>query len=205
MASRASTGARGMRRWLTVLVLLAASGFGATSTWGQSIGKGDFELTLAGAGGASLPKDNLDLETVTTVHVIPHVGYFVTDAIGPGALRGNLEILLEPTLIHLDATPSATVAGVAILPRWVFDASARVRPYLEAGAGIVGGQVDLRQTNCDVNFLLQAGVGAMIFMTDRAALTIGARLHHMSNADICSQNEGMNSIIGVVGFTYFLR
>src|SRR5262249_28664767 len=73
MASRASTGSRGMRRWLTVLVLLAASGFGATSTWGQSIGKGDFELTLAGAGGASLPKDNLDLETVTTVHVIPHV------------------------------------------------------------------------------------------------------------------------------------
>jgi hypothetical protein len=29
-----------------------------------------------------------------------------------------------------------------------------VRPYLEAGAGILGGQVDLPQTNSDVNFLL---------------------------------------------------
>jgi hypothetical protein len=61
-------------------------------------------------------------------------------------VRGNLEVLVEPTLIYLDASTSATVVGVAILPRWVFAASPRVRPYLEAGAGIVGGRIDLRQT-----------------------------------------------------------
>jgi lipid A 3-O-deacylase len=191
--------------WLTVLVLMAASAFGAKSTWAQSIEAGSLELTLAAGGGASLPKDDLDLQAVTTFHVLPHLGYFVTGEVGEGALRGNLEILFEPTLIHLDASPSATVVGGAILPRWLFGAWPRVRPYIEAGAGIVGGQVDLRQTNCDVNFLLEGGVGAMIFMTERAALTIGARFHHMSNADRCSENEGLNSVIGVVGISYFLR
>jgi len=193
------------RGWLTVVVLMATFAFGGTSTWAQSIGAGSLELTFAAGGGASLPKDDLHLETVTTVHVLPHLGYFITGEVGEGALRGNLEILFEPTLIYLDATPSATVAGAAILPRWVFGASPRVRPYIEAGAGIVGGQVDLPQTNCDVNFLLEGGVGALIFMTERTALTIGARFHHMSNADRCSQNEGLNSIIGIVGVTYFLR
>src|SRR5262245_27580932 len=196
---------RRIKCWLTVVVLMAALASGVRSTWAQSIEAGSLELTLAVGGGASLPKNDLDLQTVTTFHVLPHLGYFVTGEVGEGTLRGNLEILFEPTLIHLDASPSATVVGGAILPRWLFGAWARVRPYIEAGLGIVGGQIDLRQTNCDVNFLVEGGVGAMIFMTGRVALTIGARFHHMSNADRCSENEGLNSIIGVVGISYFLR
>lgn len=202
---RAEAVCLGIRRGLAALVVLAASAVGPTSAWAQSIAAGSMEWTIAAAGGASLPKDSLHLETVTTFHVLPHLGYFITDEAGPGSLRGNLEIVVEPTLIHLDASRSATVGGMAVLPRWVFDASPRVRPYLEAGAGIVGGQINLPQTNCDVNFLLEGGIGAMIFMTNRVALTVGARFHHMSNADRCSQNEGMNSIIGIVGLSYFIR
>jgi hypothetical protein len=93
----------------------------------------------------------------SSVHLLPHLGYFVTGEIGDGAVRGNLEIIVEPTLIHLDASNSATLIGVAVLPRWVFAAFPRVRPYLEAGAGVVGGQVDLSQTNCDINFILEGG------------------------------------------------
>src|SRR5262245_8851860 len=153
----------GIRCWLGMVVLMAVVALGATSTWGQSIKAGSLELTLAAGGGGSLPKD--DLDTVTSFHVLPHIGYFITDELGEGPLRGNLEVLFEPTIIHLDASPSATVGGGAILPRWLFGASPRVRPFIEAGAGIVAGQVDLRETNCDVNFLLEAGVGAMIFLT----------------------------------------
>ena len=42
-----------------------------------------------------------DYNTVTGLELLPHVGYVVSDAMGPGWLRGNLELLLEPTLIHL--------------------------------------------------------------------------------------------------------
>jgi Lipid A 3-O-deacylase (PagL) len=117
---------------------------------------------------------------VTSVHLLPHVGYFVTGEIGEGALRGNFELLVEPTLIYLDASNSATVVGVAVLPRWLFAASPRVRPYLEMGAGVLAGEIDLRQTNCDVNFILEGGTGAMIFVAERVALTLGVRLQHVS-------------------------
>src|SRR5262245_55360188 len=168
--------------WLAASIVAAAT-FAATTTQAQSIPAGTFDVTIAAGGGGSLPKDNLHLETVTSVHLLPHVGYFLTNEVGNGALRGNFEILAEPTLIYLDASKSATVVGVAVLPRWVFAGSPRVRPYLEAWAGIVSGQVNLRQTNCDVNIILEGGGGAMIFMTERVALTLGVRLHHLSNAD----------------------
>jgi hypothetical protein len=123
----------------------------------QSIQAGTLEWTLAVGGGASLPDEDRRLETVTSVHLLPHVGYFVTGEIGEGTLRGNFELLVEPTLIYLDASNSATVVGVAVLPRWLFAASSRVRPYLEMGGGVLAGQIDLHQTNCDVNVILEGG------------------------------------------------
>ena len=193
-----------IRRWLAA-DLVAVAALSATTAWAQSIQAGALEWTLAVGGGASLPDDDRRLETVTSVLLLPHLGYFVTGEVGDGWVRGNFEILIEPTLIHLDASNSATVLGVVVLPRWLFAASPRVRPYLEMGGGVLAGQIDLRQTNCDVNFILEAGAGAMIFLAERVALTLGARFQHVSNADRCSQNEGINSVIGIVGISYFVR
>jgi lipid A 3-O-deacylase len=183
-------------RWLAA-GLVAVVALGPTAVGAQSIRAGALEWTLAAGGGASLP--NHALETVTSVHLLPHVGYFVTGEIGEGALRGNFELLVEPTLIYLDASNSATVVGVAVLPRWLFAASPRVRPYLEMGGGVLAGQIDLRQTNCDVNVILEGGTGTMIVVAERVALTLGVRLHHVSNANRCSDNDGINSVIGIAG------
>jgi hypothetical protein len=185
--------------------LVGVALLGATAAWAQSIDAGTLELTIAAGGGASLQTSDASLETVTSFQLLPHLGYFLTSEVGNGALRGNFEILVEPTLIHLDASNSATVGGVAGLLRWVFAAWSRVRPYLEIGAGILGGQIDLPQTNCDVNFTLEGGAGALIFMSARVALTAGARFQHVSNADRCSHNMGLNSVIGIVGISYFFR
>jgi lipid A 3-O-deacylase len=193
-----------VRRWL-IPGLVAVVAFGPTTARAQSIQAGTLEWTLAVGGGASLPDEDRRLETVTSVHLLPHVGYFVTGEIGGGTLRGNFELLVEPTLIYLDASNSATVVGVAVLPRWLFAAFPRVRPYLEMGGGVLAGQIDLRQTNCDVNFVLEGGAGAMIFVAERVALTLGVRLHHVSNANRCSENEGINSVIGIAGISYFTR
>ena len=191
-------------RWL-VIGTLGVTTLIATPVSAQSIGAGQLELTLAVGGGRSLPRDDPEVQPVTSYNLLPHLGYFVTDEVGPRWVRGNLEILLEPTLIYLDGVRTATVVGAAVLPRWVFAVSPRVRPYVETGGGVVGGEVDLRQTNCDFNFLFEAGAGAMMFLTDRVALTVGARYHHLSNGDRCAKNAGINSVIGVVGISYFMR
>jgi hypothetical protein len=96
-------------RWLAA-GLVAVVAFGPTTARAQSIQAGTLEWTLAVGGGASLPDEDRRLETVTSVHLLPHVGYFVTGEIGEGALRGNFELLVEPTLIYLDASNSATVS-----------------------------------------------------------------------------------------------
>ena len=118
-------------RWLAT-GLVAVAALGPTTAGAQSVHAGAVEWTVAAGGGASLP--NRELETVTSVHLLPHLGYFVTGEIGEGTLRGNLELLVEPTLIYLDASNSATALGVAVLPRWVFATSTRVRTYWRPAA-----------------------------------------------------------------------
>ena len=159
---------------------------------------------IALAGGYSLTLKRRNTEDVEGFHRIPHLGYFLTDERGSGWLRGNFEALAEPTVIHLRAeSQSATVVGLAALGRWVFATSWSVRPFVEAGVGILGGQVDFRQTNCDVNFILQGGVGALVFVSESMAVTAGLRVHHVSNADSCSKNVGLNSGLFILGLSYF--
>ena len=54
-----------------------------------------------------------------------------------------------------------------------------------------------------MNFLVQAGAGAMLFVSDRAALTAAYRYQHISNGDRCSTNIGINSSAVVVGISSF--
>ena len=175
----------------------------AATAWAQSISADTLELTIAAGGGASIPRSDVRLETVTNFQLLPHLGYFLTGEMGSGALAGNFEILVEPTLIHLDASNSATVGGAAILSRWVFAASPRVRPYLEAGAGILGGRINLPLRNCDVDFILEGGVGALFFTSERVALTAGARAPCVERRP--ASECGLNSVIGIVGISYFSR
>lgn len=166
---------------------------------------GDWDLGVAGGFSVSVnPGGQRDVDSVHGVHLLPHVGYLVTDEVGPGAWRGTLEILAEPTLSHFrDGGESATVAGLAALGRWIFAGMDVVRPYVEAGVGVLGGQTEFRQTDCNLNFVLQGGFGVQVFVAARVAVTAGARYHHVSNADRCERNLGLNSALFLLGLSYF--
>jgi hypothetical protein len=145
------------------------------------------------------------LDTVAGFQLLAHAGYVVTDAIGPGWLRGNLELLLEPSLIHLTSDAgSATVVGVSGLGRWIFSGT-RVRPYLDAGAGVLLGETHLEQTTCGVNFVIQGGPGLLVVLSDRTTLAVGYRYQHVSNANACQPNPGINSSALYLGVNYLLR
>jgi opacity protein-like surface antigen len=186
-------------------VLVGVQAAGAGPAAGQErFPAGTKDVTIAAGYSVShntSPTPNL--ERVDGFHVIPHFGYFLTGESGEGFLRGNLEGLVEPMLIHLSASKSATVVGLAALGRWVFATGPRVRPYLEAGGGVLGGRVDLRQTDCDLNFMLEAGVGALVFVSDTSALSLGYRFQHISNAGACDKNLGLNSSLVHVGISFF--
>ena len=163
-----------------------------------------WDVTLAGGYSVSHQVGYANgLESVETLQFLPHLGYVVTDEHGSGWLRGNLELLAEPAVLRLEASNSDTVAGLSALVRWIFAIGPLVRPYLEAGRACSAGDIDRSRSTCDVNFLVQAGAGAMLFVSDRTAVTGAYRYQHISNGDRCSPNIGINSSAVVVGISYF--
>jgi hypothetical protein len=168
---------------------------------------GTAEFTLAGGFSASHELSGTDTG-ITGTHIIPHVGFVVTETIGPAWLpawlHGNLELIAEPTVLHLNSAESTNFVGLTALGRWIFLAKGRVRAFVEAGPGLLTGESGLPQTDCDVNFSLQAGVGLLLFWSEQHAVTLGYRLHHLSNGSVCRGNPGLNSALFILGLSVFL-
>lgn len=175
--------------------------------WAQEIRAGVWEAGLAlGYSRTFQTNDAVGVDSVDGLHLLPRLGYVITEPAGPGWLRGSFQLLAEPTLIRLDGEPtSSTVVGLATLGRWILAGGERIKPYLEVGVGILGGETRFRQTNCDVNFTLQGGVGLHVFVSPAVAVTAGYRLHHVSNANSCDQNLGLNSNLFLLGMSYYFR
>lgn len=75
----------------------------------------------------------------------------------------------------------------------------RVRPYGEAGIGIIYTDFRVEGQGLRVNFNPQAGVG-MEFDTAAAGTWYAAvRLHHVSNANLADENRGINSLVVTLG------
>jgi opacity protein-like surface antigen len=191
---------------LSAVVLVGLLHFGAASADAQERFKfGMTEFTFAG--GYSIAHNTVggvEVEDVDGFQLLPHFGIFLSDEHGKPGIRGNFELVVEPTLVHLRTdSESGTAGGLAALARWVFVTPWVVRPYLEVGLGILAGNFNLRQTNCDVNFIIEAGPGLLWFVSEQVAVTASYRYQHISNARTCSQNLGINSSLFIVGISYF--
>src|SRR2546428_522248 len=53
------------------------------------------------------------------------------------------------------------------------------------------------------NFVMESGPGVQYFTTERVALTLGVRFHHISNAGLGDRNKGLNSTLGYLGLSVF--
>lgn len=125
--------------------------------------------------------------------------------IGHGPLRGAVEIGLEPFFQRYTDPKPAYFAGLSAVGRYHFLGLGRVVPYIEVAAA--AGRTDLKipEIRSSFTFLLFGGVGASVFITDRAAVYAGYRYQHVSNGHTSEPNRGFESQTGVVGFSYFLR
>ena len=197
-----------MRRpaWGGVMVgaLLIVAGAAAASAE-ERLRFGIKDVTIAG--GYSFSHSTVggpEVESVDSFQLLPHFGYILSDEHGPGWLRGNFELLAEPTLVHFSSrSESATAVGLSAVLRWIFATDWVVRPYLEVEGGILAGQLEFRQTTCDVNYVLGGGPGLLWFLSDQVAITAGYRFQHISNARSCDKNLGLNSSLFTAGISYF--
>jgi hypothetical protein len=110
------------------------------------------------------------------------IGRIMTEAHGPGILRGQLELLLQamPVVVSSDAD----FWGVGLTPlflRWNFSGTEVVRPFVELAAGFMlidwetpGPYRYLR------NFNEQIGLGLRIGAGSRGSFVVGGRFQHIS-------------------------
>jgi len=117
--------------------------------------------------------------------------------------RGNWEWRAE-IFGGAEFSPSKEwVIGFTPHLRYNFATSTRWVPFVDGGAGVSGtgiGHPDLSNT---FEFNLQASTGVQWFVKDNFAVTFEARWLHLSDAGITSPNLGVNTIMGMVGLSWF--
>lgn len=141
---------------------------------------------------------------VQFVPVFFQIGYTVTDVHGPFPVRGSLEVIFEPTLLFVTHPETEVGGGANLLFRYNFVTGTRWVPFFELGVGII--DVDLhvpRDLNSEFNFTILGGPGINYFLTDHLAIVGQAGLHHISNAGRRSPNVGVNSVMGLLGVSYY--
>ena len=128
------------------------------------------------------------------IPVFPSAAVPVGNPVGSGWLRGQWEWAPElflATMIHPFMRP---IVGITPLQfRYVFEPKCRIHPYLFAGAGILYGDFDRRETGHRLNFNPQFGTGLYYALNNSTSLILEYRHIHISNAGMDKRNSGLNT------------
>lgn len=199
--------ARGRHMTFVALALLLVGGnpafaFDATQTFAQGMSV----LSVEGGGGT---QSNLERHRAPSDLDLWYIGLRYSllplAPTGPSFLRGSLEVGLEPTYQRYQNGASGSWAGVVAHGRWHFLSLGRFVPYVELGAGAGGTDLNTFEIDSTFAFLVAAGVGASVFVTDRIALYGGYRMVHISNGHTARRNRGFEADTGVVGMSFYFK
>ena len=147
--------------------------------------------------------------------ILPRVGYVFTKIHGKPPWQGSLEGVVEavPVLLAFESTPafgSQTIygGGLTALLRYDLRTGTRLLPFLEGGAGLLLSTPQSRDPSSQFrasqfNFTLQIGVGLRYVLSQRAALSVEYRFHHISDAGLTESNPGFNADFILLGFSLF--
>jgi len=117
--------------------------------------------------------------------------------------RGNLEARLE-LFGGAQFSPSrAWLVGLTPHLRYIFATGTRWTPFVDGGFGVSATSISLPDLGSIFEFNVQGGGGVHWFFRDDLALTLEARYLHMSCAGISHPNHGLNSLMGMLGLTWF--
>jgi hypothetical protein len=124
-----------------------------------------------------------------------------------GWLRGSSELMLELAAGPVTMGPGSYLAGGSLLWRYNFvQPDARWVPYLQLGAGASGNNIYKGRGQMEIGeafeFVLQADLGLKYLINDRWSVSAEAGYRHISNADLSSRNEGLNSLGGLMQVSY---
>jgi opacity protein-like surface antigen len=139
------------------------------------------------------------------VAIMPSWMMTVTDPVGDGWYRGLVSIGAETVYIQFQEPYLTHGLGFTPKIKYTFVGLNRIRPYAEFAGGPfwtdLAGKIP--EASSELSFVLTAGVGISYFVSERTALNIGYRFHHISNGGTSSPNLGLNASLPFGGFSFF--
>ena len=75
-------------------------------------------------------------------------------------------------------------------------------PYIEAGIGAIYTDFQVAGQGSRINFNPQLGVGLEHPLQTGGTMTMGVRLHHVSNGNLLKENRGINSALLMIGYLF---
>ena len=113
-------------------------------------------------------------------------------------------VVFEPDRVRRG---SSTIYGAGLSPlgfKINFAQQSWIQPFVAASVGFLYFEDDIPVPDSSrFNFTPEFGLGVQFFLAPKRALTLGYKLHHMSNAHTSRNNPGMDSHVFYAGFSFF--
>jgi hypothetical protein len=134
-------------------------------------------------------------------------GWVLSDAIGPGPLRGRFEYAVDVVPAFVLTQRTNTAYGLGLNPfalKWNFASRRSVTPYIELGGGVLLSNTQVPPGTSRVNFTTSGALGAH-FLRSKYNWSAEVRFMHISNAGLATPNPGINTIQVRIGFGLFTQ
>ncbi len=143
---------------------------------------------------------------LSAIFALPQAGLVVTDPFDAGYLTGSVTLIVEPLLAHFYKPVKASAFGGSLVFKYSLLSFGRWIPFWDAGAGMLRTDLEPRvpEQSTRTNFVLETGPGVQYLLTERVAVTLGVRFHHISNARKGESNLDLNATLGYFGLSFFV-
>ncbi len=141
--------------------------------------------------------------TLTANHVVAL--QYTFDAIPVAVATGT--IVSRTNVGGVDVFQRETAYGAGITPLGLqldFANGSKVHPFAHVNGGFLYFNKSMPiEDSGQFQFVGEAGGGVRIFTSDKRAVSIGLKFHHISNGDRAGSNRGLNQFIIYAGFSIF--
>ncbi len=124
---------------------------------------------------------------------------------GRGILRGHPAFAIEfvPVMAFITSGQTTWALGANLMYEHHFAVSGRVLPVWKLGAGALHASTPIPEGETAFNFTALTALGVDVMITEKDALFLGYRFHHVSNANIGNRNPGINVHTIVFGVSFY--
>ena len=194
---------------------LFIASFVASSTYSQETTQSDFDIDANYQSGwreANLGLGFLFPNTVRrsdrpdSKYVIEstQAGYMLGSPTGDGIFRGNFELAPELFGAEIYGGPGNYIAGAALLLRYNFvPRDRRLNPFISIGFGGTGSDIPHKYDGKSFDFDVEIELGLRYFIKPKCSLNAEYEFQHISNANLWSNNVGLNTSGPVFGVSFF--